>query len=247
MTKEKQKRILIGTSGWNYYHWKGVFYPSDLPSSRWFDYYSKIFPTVEVNATFYRNFKEKTFEKWREQAPSNFKYVLKAPKVITHIRYLKDVDDQIKDFWRKASLLQTRLGLILLQLAPKTPYDPERLKETILAFENPQKVAVEIRSKEWFTEEVKKILAQINAPFCNADSPKMKLSDWVTSSKAAYIRLHGRSRWYSHDYSDEELFEIATLAKKFSQKAQEVYIFFNNDFGGYAIKNALKLMEILKA
>ena len=245
MASKAQKKFLIGTSGWSYYHWKEIFYPPELPSTRWFDYYSKVFSTVEINATFYRNFKDKTFEKWRDQARKKFKYVLKAPKTITHIHYLKDVNDEIKEFWRKASILEDWLGLILLQLAPKTSYEPALLKDAILAFGDPSKVAVEFRNKQWLTDEIKKLLSEINAVFCNADSPKSELVDWVTSTEAAYIRLHGRKRWYSHDYSDAELENIAGLAKKFAQKTKKVYVFFNNDVGGYAVKNALRLAELL--
>ena len=238
-------KFLVGTSGWSYPHWKGTFYPDDLPKSRWFEYYASVFPTVEVNATFYRRFKDKTFENWRDKVPGHFRYVLKAPKPITHVKYLEDAETEIKEFWRQATILGERLGLILLQLAPKTPYDPERLRRALEAFGDPSKVAVEFRNKQWLCDEVKALLTNMNVPFCSADSPKTKLLDWTTSTYAAYIRLHGRKRWYSYDYSDDELREIAELARRMGERAESVYIFFNNDIGGYATKNALKLMELL--
>lgn len=205
-----------------------------------------MFSTVEVNATFYRRFKDQTYLNWRERAPSHFRYVLKAPKWITHRKYLLGVEKDIEDFSRSAALLEDRLGLILLQIAPNTPYDPERLKKVFRAFRNPKKVAIEFRHKHWFTNEIRDLLCSFGIVFCTADSPKTKLSEWVTSN-AAYIRLHGRQRWYSYNYTDQELDEIANLATRMAaQGAERIYIFFNNDFEGYAPQNAQSLQKILR-
>lgn len=243
---DPQTRILIGTSGWTYDHWKGLFYPADLPKSRWFDYYATKFPTVEINATFYRTFKDQTYHKWRDRAPAGFTYVLKAPKLITHRKYLEGVEGEIRGFWRSASLLENKLGLILLQVAPGTPCDLGRLKSAILSFGDPRKVAVEFRNKKWLNNEVRNLLIDLGAVFCNPDSPRGKLTDWATSD-VAYIRLHGREHWYSHNYTAAELQEIKELASRMGENgAKTVYIFFNNDFEGYAPKNAMGLMEILK-
>lgn len=240
-------RFYIGTSGWIYEHWKGLFYPADLPKSRWFEYYTSQFPTVEINATFYRTFKDQTYLNWREKAPPGFRYVLKAPRLITHRKYLEDVGDDIARFWKSASLLGECLGLILLQIAPGTPCDPQRLRNALLAFEDPTRVAVEFRRKEWFSDEIYALLRELGVVFCNADSPKTSLNDWLTSD-TAYIRLHGRKRWYSYNYSDEELSQIAHLVRKMvDQGATTVYVFFNNDFEGYAPQNALTLMRMLQS
>lgn len=240
-------RFCIGTSGWTYPSWKGHFYPEDLPQRRWFEYYTVQFPAVEVNATFYRRFKDTTYLNWRERAPEGFRYVLKAPRPITHRKYLAGVEEDVAEFWRSASLLEDRLGLILLQLAPRTPYDPACLKGALLAFADPKKVAVEFRHDRWLTEETRNILEETGSVFCTADSPKNRLMDWLTSD-AGYIRLHGRKKWYSYDYSREELREIAALARILAKRgAQTVYIFFNNDAGGYAPKNALALKQMLRA
>ncbi|MFQ6676447.1 MAG: DUF72 domain-containing protein [Fidelibacterota bacterium] len=241
----KRAEFLVGTSGWSYPHWKGVFYPEELPGNRWFAHYAEIFPTVEVNATFYRFFKDETYLKWRRQAPARFRYVLKAPGLITHRKYLKDAEDQIGRFWRSAVLLQEKLGLILLQLAPRTPYDPDRLERAVRAFGDPRKVAVEFRDPKWLTQETKERLTRLGSVFCSAESPKSALLDWVTSP-TAYIRLHGREGWYRYNYSDDDLREIAALARHMGELgAQSVYIFFNNDAEGFAPGNARTLARIL--
>lgn len=237
----------IGTSGWTYDHWKGNFYPDKLPNSRWFDYYANQFSTVEVNATFYRTFKDQTYLNWKERAPAGFGYVLKAPRIITHRKYLLDVEDEITTFSRSGYLLEDRLEMFLLQLAPTTPYDPERLKKALLAFPDPGKVAVEFRHPCWYRAEIEDLLRSLEVTFCNVDSPRQKLTDILTSERA-YIRLHGRKHWYAYNYSEDELEEIAKLARNLvARGAKRVYIFFNNDFGGYAPENARALAERLMA
>ncbi len=243
--KTEPPQFFIGTSGWVYHHWKGLFYPLELPQTRWFEYYTTHFSSVEINATFYRSFGEQTFVKWREKAPPGFRYVLKAPRVITHRKYLEGVEEDIARFWTSATRLEERLGMILLQIAPGTPYEPARLHRALSAFPEPSKVAVEFRRKEWYSDEILALLRSMGATFCHADSPRTRLHEWLTST-VGYIRLHGRKRWYAYLYSDEELRQIARLAQGMVEAgAQNVYIFFNNDFEGYAPQNALSLKEIL--
>ncbi|MFQ5637817.1 MAG: DUF72 domain-containing protein [bacterium] len=239
-------QFFIGTSGWSYPHWRGIFYPEDQPKNRWFEYYAQQFSTVEVNATFYRFFKDDTFRNWRERAPEGFRYVLKAPRVITHRKYLQEVEQPIQQFWQSAQLLAGKFGVILLQLAPNMPYDPERLRTALLAFEEPSRIAVELRHPRWLTDEIHALLKETGAIFCAADSPDSDLVHWLPS-KTAYIRLHGRKSMYAYNYSAHELREIAEFAQKTARLgAKTVYIFFNNDFQGYAPKNAATLSEMLR-
>jgi len=244
--KINETDLFIGTSGWSYPHWKGNFYPHDWPQSRWFDYYITKFQTVEVNATFYRFSQDQTYEKWYKRAPDNFHYVLKAPRLITHRKYLIDVEEQIHAFWTSASLLKEKFGLILLQLPPNTPYDPDRLNEALLSFGDPRRIAVEFRHKKWLTEETKTLLHEIGSIFCNADSPKTELTDWLTSD-IAYIRLHGRESWYGYEYSARELKNIVELMQRMVRAgAKQIYVYFNNDLAGFAPKNARRLIELVK-
>jgi uncharacterized protein YecE (DUF72 family) len=241
-----QPVYFIGTSGWTYDHWKGHFYPQDLPKKSWFDYYAREFQAVEVNATFYRSFKDQTYHNWRQRAQQGFGYVLKAPQLITHRKYLLDVDDDIHTFYRSCSLLQDKFEMILLQVAPNTPYDLERLQAALSAFPDPGRVAVEFRRSEWLTPETMSLLRSVGATICNVDSPQQRITNYLTS-KRAYLRLHGRNRWYVYNYSEAELSEIAELARNMVRTgARRVYIFFNNDFEGYAPANAMTLSTLLK-
>jgi uncharacterized protein YecE (DUF72 family) len=237
----------IGTSGWTYDHWKGRFYPEGLPKNRWFDFYSSHFPAVEVNATFYRAFKDQTYLNWRMRAPEDFGYVLKAPRIISHRKYLLDVEQEIKAFYRSCRLLADRFEMILLQVAPGTPYDLGRLKAALLAFPDPGSVAVEFRHPRWLNPEVEALLRALGVTYCNVDSPRQKLTDILTTDRA-YLRLHGRKHWYAYDYLPGELEEIAALARRLAERgASRVYVFFNNDFEGYAPANAMTLLEMLRA
>jgi len=245
LTNRPSPIFYVGTSGWTYDHWKGCFYPEGFPKSRWFDFYSSHFPAVEINATFYRTFRDQTYLNWKERAPQGFGYVLKAPRLITHRKYLQGVEEDIRDFCRSCALLEDRLEMILLQVAPGTPHDLERLRKALLAFPDPGRVAVEFRNPYWFNQETESLLQTVGATFCNVDSPRQKLTEVLTSNRA-YLRLHGRLHWYSHNYSKDELQEIAGMAREMvSRGANRVYIFFNNDFEGYAPANALDFLKML--
>lgn len=234
-----------GTSGWTYDHWKGDFYPEKLPRARWLAFYANQFTSVEINATFYRAFADKTYLKWRDQVEASFRYALKVPRLITHRKLLEDCEDELRSFWRSAQLLEDRLGMVLLQLAPSMPCDLEKLRTALQIFDDPSRVAVEFRSECWEDLPVRPLLEALGAAYVNVDSPKARLAGWVTGPRA-YIRLHGRKRWYTGDYGPGELSEIADLARRMaSQGAKEIYIFFNNDIGGYAPHNALALKEML--
>lgn len=246
MTKtEEHTRYFIGTSGWTYDDWKGKFYPQDLAKSRWLSYYASQFPSVEVNATFYRTFTDQTYEKWKERAPDGFGYVLKAPREITHRKYLVDVNNDIETFFNACSLLEDHFEMILLQVAPNTPYDLERLKKALQAFPDPRKVAVEFRNARWLNPEVEELLHKVGATFCDVDSPLQKLTGTLTSDRA-YLRMHGRKDWYKYNYSHEQLKEVAGLIQNLvDQGARRVYVFFNNDYDAHAPANAKALLKIL--
>ena len=240
-----QSVFFIGTSGWTYNHWKGLFYPANLPQKRWFDFYARQFSAVEVNATFYHTFKDQTYQNWGERAPQGFGYVLKAPKLITHRKFLIDVEADASAFYRSCTLLREKFEMILLQVAPNTPYDLERLQKALLAFPDPSRVAVEFRRQIWFNQDTLSLLRTAGVTICNVDSPEQKITDSLTSDRA-YLRLHGRKEWYAYNYSDDELREIAELGRDLVKRgAKRVYIFFNNDFGGYAPANASFLQRLL--
>ncbi len=243
--KKPSRQFYVGTSGWSYQHWKSVFYPEDLPFKKWFGFYTQEFSTVEINATFYRLYEKETFQNWYDKAPEEFIYILKTPRLISHTKKLANVQSDIQNFCENASVLNEKLGLFLLQLPPKLPYNPDLLIEAILAFSDPSKVVVEFRDQHWYTTEIRDILQKTESIFCSIDAPGFNPPGWVTS-EIGYIRLHGRKSWYSENYEHFQLAEISKLAHQMIRNgAKQVYIFFNNDIDGHAAKNALDLSRML--
>ena len=237
----------VGTSGWTYPHWREVFYPAGLAQSHWLAFYAAHFDTVEINATFYRQFRDPAYPSWRRRAPERFTYVLKAPRSITHERLLVDVGEEVQHFKASARLLEDKLGAILIQVAPATPFDPDRLDRALAAFDLPGQIAVEFRSDQWLVPAIRGLLERRQAIFVNVDSPISRLAEpWVTTG-AAYFRLHGRGSWYAYHYSAGELDEIASHARTAADRgAKQVYLFFNNDDKGSAPQNALALKKLLE-
>ena len=243
--KSAKTQFIIGTSGWNYPDWRGSFYPKGLAQKNWLAFYTTKFPIVEINATFYRLFGANVFKNWHEKAKGKFKYIVKVNRYITHRKYLKNSKTAIKKFCRSTALLKNKQALMLLQLPPSMPYDLERLQKALMSFDNPKKVVVEFRHRKWLTLETKQLLKKMGCVFCAADSPQTELVAWVTA-KTAYIRLHGRKKWFDYNYTKTELGEIARFARKLAkQGANKIYILFNNDYYCYAVKNAIYLNSLL--
>ncbi len=243
MSREPQ--ILIGTSGWSYRNWRKLFYPEDCPPKNWLNYYSSIFDTVELNATFYHRFSPLSYQNWFKATPKKFQFVIKLPGYITHQKRLIEVNKLIKQEEKSVKYLKSKFALFLMQLPPRIAYEPNRLQRALSAFTSPKKVVVEFRNSNWFTEEVREILRKYKAIFCNLDSPDFHISNELTSS-TAYIRLHGHDSLFDYNYTTKELRKIGDNSQRLIDLgAKQVYIMFNNDMHAYAPRNAEKLKLIL--
>ncbi|RLE47860.1 DUF72 domain-containing protein [Candidatus Woesearchaeota archaeon] len=234
----------IGCSGWYYDDWKERFYPEKLPKKDWLGFYARRFNTVEVNATFYRFPTEKLMKGWHEkELPKGFKFTLKGNKTITHIKKLKEARELVDKFYKLSNILKERLGAILWQFPPSLKIDLERLerfcKDLDPGFEN----VIEFRHKTWFVPEAYKILKKNKISYCIVSAPKLPETAIVTS-KIAYVRFHGKNSWYDYEYSKKEMKSWAKVISKL--KAKKTYIYFNNDYNAYAVKNALQLKNELE-
>ncbi|MDO8886548.1 DUF72 domain-containing protein [Candidatus Oleimmundimicrobium sp.] len=244
--------IYVGTSGFNYKHWSnGVFYPEDIPQREWLEYYARNFDTVELNVSFYRLPKESVFEGWHERTPTNFIFVVKGSRFITHIKRLKDCKDSIELFFGRAKGLKEKLGVVLWQLPPNFRVDAERLNEFCELLKKNKvakgtKQVFEFRHDSWFCDKVYEILKTHNFSLCVAHS-KCWPCEKVITANYVYMRFHGGEVLYGSNYSDEELKMWASKAQKWLNEGKDIYVYFNNDAYGYAVRNAKKFRELLKS
>jgi uncharacterized protein YecE (DUF72 family) len=238
--------IRIGTSGWVYRHWKGLYYPEDIPQSDWFGHYVRDFDTVEINNTFYRLPKPETFEHWREVAPKNFLYTFKASRYITHIKRLLDPEASLKKFLERVNLAAGSLGPILFQLPPRWEADPKRLENFLKALPKNLLMVFEFRDQSWHKEPIRALLERYKVAFCIHDHPSIgECPDWVTAD-TVYLRFHGPSEArYTGSYSNDALQAQAKRITAWQKEGRSVFVYFNNDVGGHAVHNALTLKSMV--
>jgi uncharacterized protein YecE (DUF72 family) len=233
--------IWVGTSGWQYASWKGMFYPKGVPQRAWLEYYSSSFPVVEVNNSFYTLPKESTFDRWKETSPQGFLFVVKASRYITHIRRLREAKDSVDLFWSRATRLGKKLGPILFQLPPNFRADPALLKDFLGVLPATMRAAFEFREDSWRTGQVYELLDRAGAAWVMADRPGWQVPNVVTGGWS-YIRFH-EGRATHPAYSRRKL--RAWADRIASLGAEEVFAFFNNDALAAAPADASALMEIL--
>ncbi len=236
----------VGTSGWVYPHWRGVFYPDDLPQKRWFVHYARYFDTVEINNTFYRLPSEATFDAWRERAPGPFVYAVKASRYITHVRRLRDCAEPLERFLSRARRLGPRLGPILYQLPPRWKPNLERLAAFLASLPPDLTHVFEFRDPRWFVPQVYDLLREHHVGFCIFHMPDLE-TPLVVTSNVVYIRLHGAGALYMGSYPDDVLRVWAERIQGWWASGLQVYVYFNNDAFGNAVRNALTLKEFLDA
>jgi uncharacterized protein YecE (DUF72 family) len=235
--------VRVGCSGWQYKHWRGDFYPSDLPQTRWLEYYSERFDTVEINNSFYRLPDASTFAGWRKRVPSDFRYAVKASRYLTHMKKLKDPDEPLKLFFSRAQNLGPTLGPILYQLPPRWPVNLDRLQLFLEALPKRRRQAIEFREPSWYNDAVFALLRKHRVALCLHDMAG-SASGVVEVGPFVYVRFHGPSK-YSGSYSDEALERWADWLAARAAAAVPVYAYFNNDTGGHAPRDAMRLRDAI--
>jgi len=255
-------KILIGTSGYSYKDWRGLFYPEGVAQRKWLEFYAAHFPVVELNVTFYRLPPETTFAGWRDRTPEAFGFVLKGGRDITHYGRLQGVEDRLKTFLERAVLLGGKLKGCLWQLPPNLTVDTGRLEEFCAALEAQSSPSVfhafEFRHPSWFGEETWAVLRGHRMSPVAADYPflcqlhqepllpgvERRAGVEVEPTGAVlYVRLHGPGSLYASGYTEEQLRHLVGLFNRIA--APEAYVFFNNDVGGHAVRNAQQLRELV--
>jgi uncharacterized protein YecE (DUF72 family) len=232
--------IYIGTSGFSYDHWKGVFYPDKLPANRRLSFYCSRFDSVELNVTFYRLPREETFRRWFDETPDDFRFVLKGSRLITHLKKLASCEQPLAELAARSAELKHKLLGFLWQLPVSFHDDGGRLRSflELLGSVLPHVLhCFEFRHASWFAPEILDLLRRRSACLCVADSPSYP-GEKVLTSRACYLRFHGGKQLYSSGYTAEELAAWARTAKDWLPELDILLAFFNNDAQGFAVRDA---------
>ena len=237
--------VRVGTSGWIYRHWRGTFYPADLPARRWFDSYAEHLDTVEINYTFYRLPPAETVVSWRRQAPPGFLYAVKASRFLTHRKKLKDPAQPLDTLLDRARQLGPHLGPLLYQLPPRWRCDLDRLAAFLRLLPPDLTHVFEFRDPSWYNPAVRDLLAGHGAGFCTHDLRGSSSPDWVTA-RAVYLRFHGPTETpYAGRYPEHHLRGWAERIGRLVREGHDVYAYFNNDDRAFAAFNAQELRELV--
>ena len=237
--------VHIGTSGWNYKHWRGLFYPQELPQKKWLAYYVEHFDTVEVNNTFYQLPQLSTFASWRETVPHGFTFALKASRFITHMKKLKDPQTSSEKFFERSERLEDKLGPILFQLPPGWQLNIDRLTEFLEVIPSEHRYVFEFRNESWLTKAVFDLLKRHDVAFCIQDF-RGKQSPREITANFAYVRMHGPGEVaYAGSYAEADLKKWARQIESWGKELNDVYVFFNNDIGGCAVQDAARLKRLV--
>jgi uncharacterized protein YecE (DUF72 family) len=239
--------VRIGTSGWSYQHWIGVLYPPGLAHAKRLARYLEVFDTVELNASFYRWPKDSTFAAWREQLPAGCTMSVKAHRGLTHYRRLASPGPWIERFDRCWRLLGDRHGVLLVQLHPEQQRDDARLDSFLQQVPASIRVAVELRHPSWNDPAVYQVLERRRAAYVVMSGGVLACVPRATTD-LVYVRLHGpdQDAIYAGCYSDDELRRWANRIAQWDREGRDVWVYFNNDLGGHAVRNALTLQELLR-
>ena len=234
--------IWIGTSGWAYDDWRGRVYPPGLKDRDRLGWYADRFPTVEVNASFYRLPAPETFTRWREQTPSGFVFAVKMSRYVTHVRRLRDPREGVERFWQVSSGLAEKRGPALIQLPPTLRADPPLLADLLAVLPPHMRAALEFRHPSWDTDAIRGQLADRGCAWVLADRPGARVRPHVTTTWS-YVRFH-QGRRAAAAYPREKLRRWADRLHRLP--VDEAFIYFNNDPGGAAVNDATTLRTLLR-
>jgi uncharacterized protein YecE (DUF72 family) len=241
-----ERPVRIGCSGWNYASWKDEFYEG-RPARLWLEHYARHFDTVEVNNTFYRLPNRDAVANWERIAPPGFLFTIKMSRYVTHVKRLLDLGQGLERFYERIEplLRSPKLGPILWQLPPTFKRDDERLRNALARFPKEQRHCVEFRHPSWFVDETYDALRQHGVALVVGDRPEVKsFQTQVFTTDWTFVRFHYGSRGRRGNYSDAELRDWAAMFRDWRSEV-EVFAYFNNDWEVFAVRNAIRMQELL--
>ncbi len=235
----------VGTCGWHYRHWRGRYYPQDLPAARWLRWYARDFDCVEINHSFYRLPTVAAVRTWCGETPPGFSFAVKASRLITHLKKLRRCEAALAKFFRVMDHFGDKRGPVLFQLPPRWHLDLARLRDFVQMLPPRYAYAFEFRDPTWHCEAVYRLLADHDLAFCQFDIGGRR-SPAVITAGLIYVRLHGPGTLpYTGCYSQERLSAWAERIREWACQGHEVFVFFDNDENAYAVTDALRLKRLL--
>ena len=235
--------IHIGTSGWNYDIFLERLYPKGTPQKRFLEAYATRLKTVELNASFYRSFKEKVWEGWYSRTPPDFLWAVKAPRFFTHIRRLKIEKESMERFWKDVTPLREKHAATLFQLPPNLKYERELLEGFLALLPSRKRIALEARHQSWHEKEVWDILIKRNIAWVISDTSGRYPMSMVNTADFSYIRLHGTNGLYQGAYGGAGIRE---WLKRIEEWGLETFVYFDNTDDGNAATDAVLMQEMAK-
>jgi uncharacterized protein YecE (DUF72 family) len=231
-------QLYVGTSGFSYSEWKPEFYPADLPAKRFLPFYAERFPSVEINATFYRMPTEKVLASWMDETPDGFKLTLKASQRITHVKRLKEADEEVSYFLNVSKSLGDKLGVILFQCPPNLKHDQERLETFVASLPgNPYRFAFEFRHDSWASDEVFELLSKNGCAWCVSDTREKPAPMRATDAPFVYMRLRGV------DYTDDEVERWFAATDDALASGKDAWVYFKHEDDPSGIRYAQRMLE----
>ena len=238
--------LYIGTSGWQYRHWKETFYPRKLAQRSWLEYFAERFDTAEVNNTFYNLPAASVFKQWGERTPPGFVFALKMSRFLTHLRRLRDPEQPVELFLQRARELGVKRGPTLLQLPPSLHADAGLLDAAIEVFPRGERIAVEFRDTSWFVPEVRAVLERRGAALCLVDDGGIRSPEWRTADWG-YVRFHSGRAHPPSCYGRAALETWASRIGSTYGDEADVFVYFNNDAFACAIRDAIVMAHLCAA
>lgn len=235
--------VRIGTSGWSYDHWRGVFYPDGIAASRRLEFYAGRFDTVEVNATFYGLPRTTTTTKWHDAVPDGFTFAVKGSRYITHTRRIADAGEQVGRFMERIAPLREKTGPLLWQLPPTLKRDDALLDAFLESLPGGLRHAVEFRDESWLADTVYTVLRRHDAAMVNVSGDLLSMNLTPTAS-FVYVRFHGTTRYHG-SYKRPALEPWREFLAEQRAAGRDCYAYFNNDVGGHAPFDAERLRGML--
>lgn len=248
MTRRKRGALRVGTSGWSYAHWRGVLYPPEAKPAEYFGHYARVFSTAEINSSFYHAPRAQTCRKWAGGAPEGFVFAVKAHRSVTHEGRLEGIETKWQQFVSAARALGEKLGPVLLQFPPsfrcRTDLLEAFLEEHRRAFGGAVRLVFEFRHATWFEGGAAELLRRYGAAMVIAHSSRYPRAPLEAAGPFVYLRFHGPGALFASSYPEEELREWSERIRDWLREGLDVYAYFNNDAGGCAVRNALRLREL---